>query len=71
MNLYTFVFRAYYEVRIKQIASHLSAEEVKRTYFNSLWTLASVFPLDDNIPTKENVYLWEFDIFADDMSQSI
>ena len=71
MNLYTFIFHSYYEVSIKQIASRLDAETVKKTYLNNQYRLASVYPLDDKIPQKENVYLWEFEIFADDMSPSI
>jgi hypothetical protein len=62
MYLYTFVFHSQYMTAIKQIASDLDAETVKRTYLNSFWQCATVFKLSPSQPVLKNVYLYELDI---------
>lgn len=71
MYLYTFVFSAYYRLEVKQIASRLDADTVKRTYFNSAWDCVSTFKLDSETPIIEHVYLYELEVNPEDMSPSI
>lgn len=64
MWLYTFKCSTQWKDEIKQIASRLSMEEVKRTYFDSFWECVTRFKLDEEFSKKisENNYLWEFEI---------
>lgn len=68
MYLYTFVFSSYYRVEVKQIASRLDSETVKRTYFNSMWDCVSSFKLDQSVKISENNYLYELEINPDDLA---
>jgi len=64
MYIYTFYRMSQWSTEIKQIASDLPAEEVKKTYLDNNWELATEFKLDKEFSKSisKNNYLWELEI---------
>lgn len=69
--LYTFVFSAYYQTSIRQIATRLSEDETRRTYLNSAYRCVTWIPIEEGAKISENIFLYELDVYPEDMSNSI
>lgn len=71
LTLYTFVFSSYWQYSIRQIVTRMDEEETRRTYLNSSYTCVTKFQLDSSSNVRENVFLYENDIYPEDLSPSI